>query len=65
MGSRRSRNRRLNLEEGRGGGDGGRGKETECLILWLAVLELLVGGWWWHAGSLTICQTCLPGPPSG
>ena len=51
--------------EGRGGGDGGRGKETECLILWLAVLELLVGGWWWHAGSLTICQTCLPGPPSG
>ena len=34
---------------------GGRGEaETENLILWLAVLELLVGVWWWHeAQSLT------------
>ena len=42
------------------GGGGGRGRnpysvgvgkgeaETESLILWLVVLELLAGGWWWH-----------------
>ena len=27
--------------------------ETECLILWLVVLELLVGGWWWLPDDLS------------
>ena len=28
---------------------GGRGEaEAEGLILWLVVLEMLAGGWWWH-----------------
>ena len=27
---------------------GGGETETESLILWLAVLELLAGRWWWH-----------------
>ena len=42
---------------------GGGEAETERRILWLAVLELLAGGWWWRGGCLTICQMCLPCPP--
>ena len=57
---RRGRDRKPNLVGG-GGGE----PETESLILWLVVLELLAVGWWWHGGCLTICQTCLPCPPSG
>ena len=46
MGRRRGRNRRPNLVEG-GGGEA----ETERLILWLVVVELLVGGWLWRGAS--------------
>ena len=28
--------------------------ETETLLLWLVVLELLVGGWWWHEAKSLI-----------
>ena len=28
--------------------------ETESLILWLVVLELLVGGWWWREAQSLI-----------
>ena len=45
MGQRRGRNRRPNLVEGGGGGGEA---ETERLILWLVVVELLVGGWLWR-----------------
>ena len=30
------------------GGGGGAEAETERLILWLVVVELLVGGWLWR-----------------
>ena len=48
-GGRRGRNRKPNLvlEEGV------REAERECLILWLVVLELLVGGWWWLPDDLS------------
>ena len=68
MEGRRGRNRKHNLAEGEGGSRGGgkgREAETELLILWFAVLKLLVCGWWWRDGCLTICQTCLPCPFSG
>ena len=47
MGGRRGRNRRPNLKGGKGG------RETERLILWLVVLELLLGVWWWLSNYLS------------
>ena len=35
-----------------GGGEGE--AETESLILWLVVFELLAGGWWWHEAQSLI-----------
>ena len=35
-----------------GGGVGDQEEETETLILWLVVLELLAGGRWWRGGCL-------------
>ena len=58
------RQRKLDLVgQGRRGGEGD--EETESLILWLTVLELLAVGWWWRGGCLNVCQMCLPCPPSG
>ena len=45
MGGRRGRDRKPNSVGGRGEAD------TESLILWLSVLELLAGGWWWREGQ--------------
>ena len=51
-GGRKGRDRKSNLVGG--GGEAG----TECLILWLVVLELLAGGWWWHGGCLFVKCVC-------
>ena len=40
---REDRDRKPNSVEGRGESEEA---ETESLILWLVVLELLAGGWW-------------------
>ena len=33
---------------------GGGEAKTESRILWLVVLELLAGGWWWHEAQSLI-----------
>ena len=47
-GGRRGRNRKPNSVGGKGEA------ETESLILWLSVLRLLAGGWWWHEAQSLI-----------
>ena len=47
-GGRRGRNRKPNSVGGKGEA------ETESLILWLLVLRLLAGGWWWHEAQSLI-----------
>ena len=53
MRGKRGRDRKPNLVGTQCRGQGGGEVETESLILWLAVLELLACGCWWLGGCLT------------
>ena len=53
MGGKRGGDKKPNYV-GEGWGGGGREAETESIILWLVVLELLPGGWWLHEAQSLI-----------